>query len=68
MLARHVYFSALWSVKTFVALQALRISDHFPVEVELREVMPFWMEKTSQRHDNVNAQNASVSRAVTGTE
>ncbi|XP_075883205.1 deoxyribonuclease-1-like [Nelusetta ayraudi] len=47
---------------------ALRVSDHYPVEVELCEVMPFWMEKTTQRRDNVNTQNASVSRAVTVTE
>lgn len=59
-LQAHVYLNSLLSVKTFVAPQALRVSDHYPVEVELREVTPFWMENNSQK--------ASVSRAVTGTE
>lgn len=53
-------------MKKCVAPQALRVSDHYPVEVELHEVVPFWIEKTSQRRDNVN--NTSVSRAVAGIE
>ncbi|XP_068453143.1 deoxyribonuclease-1-like [Clinocottus analis] len=38
---------------------ALRISDHYPVEVELREAPPFWMAKNHQRCDGVEAGRAS---------
>lgn len=60
--------SVNFEVRGRFALQALRISDHYPVEVELCEATPFWMEKIPQRRDNVDTQNASVNSAVTGTE
>ncbi len=41
--------------------QALKVSDHYPVEVELRSAPPFWMKKSNHRRD-------TVSRAVTGKE
>jgi len=45
--------------------QALRVSDHYPVEVELRKAPPFWMTKSNGRSDSVDT---SVHRAVTGTK
>ncbi|XP_051281550.1 deoxyribonuclease-1 isoform X2 [Dicentrarchus labrax] len=39
---------------------ALRVSDHYPVEVELHSALPFWMANSHQR------QRPSVNRAVTG--
>ncbi|XP_044207629.1 deoxyribonuclease-1-like isoform X1 [Thunnus albacares] len=42
---------------------ALRVSDHYPVEVELRSSPPLWMRKSYQ--SSVDAPQASVSRAVT---
>ncbi|XP_051281546.1 deoxyribonuclease-1 isoform X1 [Dicentrarchus labrax] len=41
---------------------ALRVSDHYPVEVELHSALPFWMANSHQR------QRPSVNRAVTGGE
>ncbi|KAJ4934981.1 hypothetical protein JOQ06_007760 [Pogonophryne albipinna] len=41
---------------------ALRVSDHYPVEVELRKAPPFWMTKSNRRSDSVDS---SVHRAVT---
>ncbi|XP_070765917.1 deoxyribonuclease-1-like [Enoplosus armatus] len=45
---------------------ALRVSDHYPVEVELCSAPPFWMTKSYQRCDIVDTQPASAHRA--GTE
>lgn len=56
------------TVGMFITLQALRVSNHYPVEVELRKALPFWMAKNAQRHDNVDTHKASVNRAVTGKE
>ncbi|KAK5923868.1 hypothetical protein CgunFtcFv8_000797 [Champsocephalus gunnari] len=42
--------------------KALRVSDHYPVEVELRKAPPFWMAKSNRRSDSVDS---SVHRAVT---
>ncbi|XP_029291771.1 deoxyribonuclease-1-like [Cottoperca gobio] len=33
---------------------ALRVSDHYPVEVELRKAPPFWMTESSQGRDSVD--------------
>ncbi|XP_035798999.2 deoxyribonuclease-1-like isoform X2 [Amphiprion ocellaris] len=46
---------------------ALRVSDHYPVEVELRGAPPFWMATSLQRRANVDTPQASVNSAVTGT-
>lgn len=46
---------------------ALRVSDHYPVEVELCSAPPFWMTKSLQRCANVDTPRASVDRAVTGS-
>uniref|UniRef100_A0A3P8SQH8 Endonuclease/exonuclease/phosphatase domain-containing protein n=1 Tax=Amphiprion percula TaxID=161767 RepID=A0A3P8SQH8_AMPPE len=46
---------------------ALRVSDHYPVEVELRGAPPFWMATSLQRRANVDTLQASVNSAVTGT-
>ena len=48
--------------------QALRVSDHYPVEVELRKAPPFWEVSSYQRRDSVDTQRASDNRAVTGEE
>ncbi|XP_070695327.1 deoxyribonuclease-1-like isoform X2 [Pempheris klunzingeri] len=49
--------------------KALRVSDHYPVEVELRSAPPFWMANSSKRRDIVHTQEqASVNRSVTETE
>ncbi|XP_036960809.1 deoxyribonuclease gamma-like isoform X2 [Acanthopagrus latus] len=45
---------------------ALRVSDHYPVEVELRKAPPFWEVSSYQRRDSVDTQRASDNRAVTG--
>ncbi|XP_042348025.1 deoxyribonuclease-1-like [Plectropomus leopardus] len=42
---------------------ALRVSDHYPVEVELRKALPFWQTETNQKCDIT--QHASDNRAVT---
>uniref|UniRef100_A0A3Q1EWE3 Deoxyribonuclease 1 like 4, tandem duplicate 1 n=1 Tax=Acanthochromis polyacanthus TaxID=80966 RepID=A0A3Q1EWE3_9TELE len=47
---------------------ALRVSDRYPVEVELRGTPPFWMTTSLQRCTNVDTPQASVDRAVTGTQ
>ncbi|KAM4563567.1 deoxyribonuclease-1-like [Odontesthes bonariensis] len=44
---------------------ALRVSDHYPVEVELIGASPFWMTRTNQRCGNVESRLVSVNRAVT---
>ncbi|XP_022594929.1 deoxyribonuclease-1-like isoform X1 [Seriola dumerili] len=44
---------------------ALRVSDHYPVEVELRSAPPFWMAKSNQRCSNADTQQASVNTTVT---
>nr|XP_046254164.1 deoxyribonuclease-1-like 1 [Scatophagus argus] len=44
---------------------ALRVSDHYPVEVELRPAPPFWKAKSYRRHESIDPQGASVSIAVT---
>lgn len=56
------------SVSICVLPQALRVSDHYPVEVELHNAPPFWVAKSCQRCDNVDTQQASVNRAVTGKQ
>ncbi|XP_030280022.1 deoxyribonuclease-1-like isoform X2 [Sparus aurata] len=45
---------------------ALRVSDHYPVEVELRKTPPFWAVSSYHRRDSVDTQRASDNRAVTG--
>ncbi|XP_054464406.1 deoxyribonuclease-1-like [Anoplopoma fimbria] len=52
--------------KEFVMTEekALRVSDHYPVEVELRKTPPFWTTKNSQRCDCVDSQRASESQQV----
>lgn len=52
----------------FLNVQALRVSDHYPVEVELHSDSPFWMTKGIHRHDSIDTHKASVNRAVTGEE
>lgn len=52
----------------FLNVQALRVSDHYPVEVELHSASPFWMTKGIHRHDSIDTHKASVNRAVTGWE
>ncbi|XP_076596510.1 deoxyribonuclease-1-like isoform X1 [Chaetodon auriga] len=42
--------------------KALRVSDHYPVEVELLKVPPFWMTKSQQRCDSTDTQTASGNR------
>ncbi|XP_027144470.1 deoxyribonuclease-1 isoform X1 [Larimichthys crocea] len=44
---------------------ALRVSDHYPVEVELCHAPPYWMAKSNQRCDIVDTQRGSVNTAVT---
>ncbi|XP_072222905.1 deoxyribonuclease-1-like [Leuresthes tenuis] len=44
---------------------ALRVSDHYPVEVELICASPFWMKRTNKRRANVESQLVSVNRSVT---
>ncbi|XP_071332640.1 deoxyribonuclease-1-like isoform X2 [Trachinotus anak] len=44
---------------------ALRVSDHYPVEVELRSTTPSRMAKSNQRCNNVDTQQASVNTTVT---
>lgn len=43
----------------FLHSQALEVSDHYPVEVELRKASPFWMAHTPE---------ASVIKADTSKE
>ncbi|GLD46248.1 deoxyribonuclease-1-like isoform X1 [Lates japonicus] len=45
---------------------ALRVSDHYPVEVELRSAPPFWMKRSDHSCDVVDTHQASVNRNVTG--
>lgn len=52
----------------FLNVQALRVSDHYPVEVELHSDSPFWMTKGIHRHHSIDTRKASVNRAVTGEE
>ncbi|KAM9750973.1 deoxyribonuclease-1-like 2 isoform 1-T2 [Menidia menidia] len=42
---------------------ALRVSDHYPVEVEFTSTSPFWIRKTKKRHRSVESQ--PVQRVVT---
>ncbi|XP_019951975.1 deoxyribonuclease-1-like isoform X2 [Paralichthys olivaceus] len=44
---------------------ALRVSDHYPVEVDLHIALPLWM--TDHRCDMVDTQNASVNKTVIET-
>ncbi|XP_068996874.1 deoxyribonuclease-1-like [Embiotoca jacksoni] len=44
---------------------ALRVSDHYPVEVELCSALPFWVTKSNQRCALGHTQPPSVNRAVT---
>ncbi|XP_018541439.1 deoxyribonuclease-1 isoform X2 [Lates calcarifer] len=44
---------------------ALRVSDHYPVEVELRSAPPFWMKRSNHSCDVVDTHQASVNRNVT---
>ncbi|XP_008276029.1 deoxyribonuclease-1-like [Stegastes partitus] len=44
---------------------ALRVSDHYPVEVELCSTTPFWMTKSLKRCAVANTPRASVDRGVT---
>ncbi|XP_040922829.1 deoxyribonuclease gamma-like [Toxotes jaculatrix] len=46
---------------------ALRVSDHYPVEVELRSTPPFCMRKSDQRCDIVETQQTSANKSVTET-
>lgn len=55
-------------VGTFFILQALRVSDRYPVEVEFRSTPPYWMANSNNRCDSTDAPKASVNRAVTGKE
>ncbi|XP_061591914.1 deoxyribonuclease-1-like isoform X2 [Cololabis saira] len=43
------------------AKMALRVSDHYPVEVELLSTPPFWEPKSIQKHGNVASQETSES-------
>ncbi|XP_041802486.1 deoxyribonuclease-1-like isoform X2 [Chelmon rostratus] len=45
--------------------RALRVSDHYPVEVELRKALPFWKAKSCQRRDSADTEEASGDIAVT---
>ncbi|CAK6957382.1 deoxyribonuclease-1-like [Scomber scombrus] len=45
--------------------KALRVSDHYPVEVELRSSPPFWTEQSYKSYGTVNPLKAPVKRAVT---
>ncbi|CAG6021591.1 unnamed protein product [Menidia menidia] len=45
---------------------ALRVSDHYPVEVEFTSTSPFWIRKTKKRHRSVESQ--PVQRVVTGKD
>ncbi|XP_037630122.1 deoxyribonuclease-1-like [Sebastes umbrosus] len=44
---------------------ALRVSDHYPVEVELRKAPPFWVTNSHESRAIVDAKRASGNRAVT---
>ncbi|XP_068609349.1 deoxyribonuclease gamma-like [Brachionichthys hirsutus] len=45
---------------------ALKVSDHYPVEVELHNATPFWQSTTAKRQEqNDDARTISVNRAVT---
>lgn len=57
-----------FTVGMFFILQALRVSDHYPVEVEFRNTPPYWMANSNNRCDGNDAPKASVNRAVTGKE
>lgn len=46
---------------------ALRVSDHYPVEVELCSAPPFWMTKSRQTCENVDTLRASFDTPVTGS-
>lgn len=39
----------------FLSLQALEVSDHYPVEVEFLKASPFWMTDASQGCDTPEA-------------
>lgn len=39
---------------------ALRVSDHYPVEVEICDMPPFWIGKSYQRCENTETMGASV--------
>lgn len=67
MLAISLFPLEYSSFSVYICLQALRVSDHYPVEVELQGVSPFWLTKSLKR-DNVGALGTSVCRAVTGME
>ncbi|XP_074536880.1 deoxyribonuclease-1-like [Halichoeres trimaculatus] len=47
---------------TMTEAMALRVSDHYPVEVELRSTPPFWMTRS---HEIYDYDRPSVHRAVT---
>ncbi|KAM9350832.1 deoxyribonuclease-1-like isoform 2-T2 [Symphorus nematophorus] len=53
--------------KEFVMTEemALRVSDHYPVEVELCSAAPFWMANGCRRRDSIDSPGASVNTAVT---
>lgn len=56
-----------FSFYTQVLPQALRVSDHYPVEVELVSAIPCWVKKSNNGCAVVDTQQGS-SRTVTGNE
>lgn len=51
---------------THTLLQALRVSDHYPVEVELLSSPPFWIQQRHKRVGNDIPLQTPMKRAVTG--
>ncbi|XP_029361922.1 deoxyribonuclease-1-like isoform X2 [Echeneis naucrates] len=43
---------------------ALRVSDHYPVEVEIHGALPFWVANGGQSRNNSNTQQASDHKAA----
>ncbi len=62
MNAFYIYFT-VWECSSLIIStlpQALRVSDHYPVEVEICDMPPFWIGKSQQRCENIETMGASV--------
>lgn len=69
MNALYIYFTVRERSSLIISIlpQALRVSDHYPVEVEICDMPPFWIGKSyQQRCENIETMGASVN--TTGEE